>query len=604
MANLADLLRQQLLTEIVAGGALPERAVPVPNYTLGGRRMRGARPMTVQEQTMLEDPLTQMGRDAGAAATSAINAAGFGLPGIVLDRLAPETAASVRENERLANAGVPLAGTAAGIAAAPVGAIGRGAEMLGHGIASLPNWVKLAGVGIPGLTAPTDAGSPGAAPAKDYEPPTLARELMNAGKSILGFAAGPEERPLTQDEFRAKRQQLKSQTRAEFLQSEVDKVRATDRYQSAGKTLRENLENGARANAEKLFAGYQQDVADESKRIDAEYGDYRAGWDRQRREHLNKQFVERHPTAGTVLTVGGPVASAVATRGIFGKINRMGEDIATAGNTARAADDMRGVADAIVRADKYATYAPAAKAATAAEAAAIPAELRMTADIIDKKSLPPDADARKAAEERMADIPSYAKGMGYDLVSGLVGTGTGSLWSKWRTPSPGVDLYALRNNAAGIDRGGFPEFLRGPRMSQDQLAEALADRAINASTRQGELAAMRRGALDAPAGIVGTPSGGLGPGSPTAAASPAAASSAPPRSSPLARLLMRRGPGPAPDQSPLPATDSSPATLSSILSNLPANSNRRHHSNFQPRGQPDNPGAFKKGKPDYPEGEK
>ncbi len=105
----------------------------------------------------------------------------------------------------------------------------------------------------------------------------------------------------------------------------------------------------------------------------------------------------------------------------------MGADIAATGKTARAADDASGLADSIVKADKYATDAPTVKAATAIEAAAIPAELRMTADIIDKKSLPPDAPAREAAEQRMSDIPKYGMGMGYDVLSGLIGTGTGSL---------------------------------------------------------------------------------------------------------------------------------------------------------------------------------
>jgi hypothetical protein len=35
-----------------------------------------------------------------------------------------------------------------------------------------------------------------------------------------------------------------------------------------------------------------------------------------------------------------------------------------------------------------------------------------------------------------------------------------------------------------------------------------------------------------------------------------------------------------------------------------ANFNRAHHSKYQPRGQNSNPGAFKKGKPQYPDDEK
>jgi len=470
--------------------------------------------MTVQEQTMLERPWVQMGRDAGAFSSRAINTAGFGLPGVVLQHAAPNALAGIQENESLANPGVTAGGTAAGLYMMPINALGKGLGKVGEAFASLPWWARGGAVAAPAAALPSEAGPPDRA-AKDYEPQSLAREIWNA----LPGVTVQNERPLSQDEFRQQRRQLQPKSRADYIQSEVDKVRDTERYQTAGRGLRENLENAARSNAEKLYAGYERDVADETARIDREYGDYRTGWDTQRREHLNKQFVERHPTAGMALTVGGPVASAVATRGIFGKVNRLGDEIATAGNAARASDEMRALADSIVRADRYATYAPVVKGATAVEATALPAELRMTADIIDKKALPPDSGARIAAEQRMADIPTYAKGMGYDLVSGAIGTGTGSLWAKWRTPSPGVDLHALRNHAAGIPRGGFPEYFRGPRVSQDQLSEALTERAIAAIEAERALAAARGGLPSGPPNIPSTPSSGPVPGTPAPAAS-------------------------------------------------------------------------------------
>jgi hypothetical protein len=95
-------------------GAAPKR-VSVPTRTLGGQRMRGARHMTAQEQTMQERPWVQMGRDAGALATSAIDTAGLGLPGVALDYAAPNALAGIRENEALANPGVTGVGTALGV---------------------------------------------------------------------------------------------------------------------------------------------------------------------------------------------------------------------------------------------------------------------------------------------------------------------------------------------------------------------------------------------------------------------------------------------------------------------------------------------------------
>ena len=82
--------------------AAAPRRVSAPTHTLGGQRMPGSRAMTVQEQTMLERPWVQMGRDAGAFGSRAVNAAGLGLPGIALDYAAPNVLAGIQENEALA----------------------------------------------------------------------------------------------------------------------------------------------------------------------------------------------------------------------------------------------------------------------------------------------------------------------------------------------------------------------------------------------------------------------------------------------------------------------------------------------------------------------
>ncbi len=275
--------------------------------------MPGSRAMTVQEQTMLERPWVQMGRDAGAFSSRAVNTAGFGLPGVALRHTAPNMLAGIRENESLANPGVAEAGFGAGMYMMPINALMKGVGRAGEAFASLPTWAKGASVAAPAAAVPSQAGPPGAT-AKDYEAPGLLREVWNA----LPGVTVQDDRPLSQDEFRQQRRQLQPRSRADYIQSEVDKVRASERYQTAGKGLRDNLENAARANAEKLYGGYQQDVADETARIDREYGDYRGGWDQQRREHLNKQFVEWHPNAGMALTVGGPVASALFARHLRG----------------------------------------------------------------------------------------------------------------------------------------------------------------------------------------------------------------------------------------------------------------------------------------------
>lgn len=402
--------------------------------------------------------------------------------------------------------GSAVDGALSGIGGNAPGAISAAAKHIGDLATSSPKLVAAVMAAL-GLTAAPSEASNETTP-KDYQAPSLAQELWRS----LPFTSNAEDqRPQTRDEYIAKRGRPVTKSKDEFISSEVDKMRKTERYEEAGPNLRKKLEDEGRRSAEQLYKGYQESQGAAASSLDADYGAYVDGWKKQRGEHLNKQFAERHPTANMALTVGGPAVGAVFTRGIFGKYNKMGDEIAAAGKTARTADDSRALADSIVRADKFGPRAAIAKGLTVTEAALLPAELRMTSDIIDKKALPPDSGARQAAEQRMGDIPTYAKGMGYDLVSGGIGAAGGALWAKARTPSPGVDLAALRNHAAGVDRGGFPEFAFGERMPQDTLSKILADRAVTAIRAQDRVNAARQGVPNAPPGSGGGPSAGLAP---------------------------------------------------------------------------------------------
>lgn len=154
MASLADILVMLGLKgdEPNVEAELAKRGlVSAPTQTLGGKRMDGARPMTIQEKTLREDPLKQMGRDAGAFASNAINTAGMGVPGIVLDTVAPEgVSKAVRDNEALATGIGNVGGVMAGMAT-PGG--------LGSILARAPKTAATA-AGMFGLTAsPSRAGS-------------------------------------------------------------------------------------------------------------------------------------------------------------------------------------------------------------------------------------------------------------------------------------------------------------------------------------------------------------------------------------------------------------------------------------------------------------
>ncbi len=461
-----------------------QRTVPTSSHTLGGKRMRGERPMTPQERTMADNPALQMGRDAGAFASRGINAAGLGLPGIIVNALSPEAGAAIRENEDLANPGVGAVGSGVGMlgASGPLNALGKGAGAAWRAFSEMPALVKGGTVAAPVLATPTEAAKD--VKPKDYEPRGLGSELMGVAKQVVGLGGAPDaERPLSQDEFRAQRRQLQPKSRSDYIESEVDKVRNLPSYQDAGQKQRTNMENSARSNAEKLYSGYQQDVTDEGKRIDKEYGDYVEGWKKQRQEYIDKPFAERHPTAATVMTWGAPVLSAFGTRLGLKAINQKGVDIAEKGATAAAGNDMRGVADAIIKADKYAPRAAAGRAAVIGESAALPVELRAAADYADKKTLPSDSKAQQAAASKLSleNLPGYMGGMALDFGSGLIGAGSGALYNKIRGPSPGVDLAALRQNAAGIPRNG---------LSQDQLAIPLMDRAKARIAAESELNAL------------------------------------------------------------------------------------------------------------------
>ena len=109
------------------------------------------------------------------------------------------------------------------------------------------------------------------------------------------------QQPLTLDEFVNARRKLQPKTEADYIESEVDKVRGTERWKEGGQRLRENLESGARRNAKEAFAGYQRGVADETSRLVNDYNVYKTGWKTKRDELLNQTFVERHPTVATAL---------------------------------------------------------------------------------------------------------------------------------------------------------------------------------------------------------------------------------------------------------------------------------------------------------------
>lgn len=474
----------------VAAQAQPKakpRTVSSPVYTLGGRKMDTGRPMTPQEQRMVEDPAAQMGIDAGAALSRGVNSAGFGLPGLIMENVAPNALAGIRENEANANPVARGVGDIVGGLSAPVGTVGRG--LAGGGKAALEAFNAMPTAGKYGTAfgaaaaLPSEAATPENTKPNDFTPPSLWQEAIATVKNALMGQEPGSDQPLTLDEFKQSRRTIQPKTYEAILAEEKDKVK-TDPTYTYGPRQRAALEQKAEKNAQLRATASQGDLDKQEARLGSEYDAYRDGWQKQRDEYYNRQFSERNPKAAMAMTIGGPLLSAAATKGIFSKIDKAGADIAAAANTARTSDDMIGMAENLIKADKYRVAAPVGKALTVAEATALPAELRMMQDVIDKKGLPPTAGARKAAEERMADIPSYAAGMGWDLVSGLIGTGTGALMNKRFGESPAASLAVTRAYGRGVDTKGLAPDEIAAQLSQRFQANKLAG-GTSMSTPQG-----------------------------------------------------------------------------------------------------------------------
>lgn len=526
VADLAARLRElgatpqqatQAAVETVAQAAPPKpRTVSAPVYTLGGRRMEGVRTMTPQEVRMQDNPAAQMGIDAGAALSRGVNAAGLGLPAIAMEAFAPNALAGIRENEANANMVARGVGDLVGGVSAPVGTIGRG--VVGGGKAALEAFNAMPTAGKFGTAfgaaaaLPSEAATPENTKPNDFTPPSLWQEAVATVKNALMGQEPGTDQPLTLDEFKQARRTIQPKTYEAILAEEKDKVK-TDPTYIYGPRQRAALEQKAEKNAQLRSQASQGDLTAQEKRLDGEYEAYRQGWQKQRDEFYNRQFSERNPKTAMAMTIGGPLLSAAATKGIFGKIDKAGADIAAAANTARTSDDMLGLAENLIKADRYRVAAPVGKALTVAEATALPAELRMMQDVIDKKGLPPTAGARKAAEERMADIPSYAAGMGWDLVSGLIGTGTGGLLNKYYGNSPAADMAVARAYGRGIDTKA---------LAPDEIASVLSARmqpnklaAAPSGTPQGSAAAPASAPAPLPQvpGVVVEPNALAGPGS-------------------------------------------------------------------------------------------
>jgi hypothetical protein len=385
------------------GGVDAPRTVSNPTQTLGGRRMEGRRPMTVQERTMLENPALQMGRDAGALASSAVNALGLGLPGVALDYAAPDTMAAIRGNEELANFGVPFAGSVAGSSAIPVNKLAQGAEAIGRGISAMPAWAKYAGVGLPAMAMPGEAqqttgstGNPALDRMLDQQRELTAqrkaaqaeRDLQVKGGGAIKGGRGPNYN--------------KAQEELERLDVELGKLST-----QIG-TAQEGMTPAAKLKAERDRAAFE-----ETERA-KEFG-------KPIREYLPPALANSVP----IIATG---AGILATRGITGKFNA---EYNAALNGYRTAEKAGDVAEMALRRAQLAKLEETTVGNTLPTvlAAGLPAEIRLTETAIDANR-DPHSRAYTEAWDRIKDPAAMAFDVGTAALSSGVAYGLGSKFAK------------------------------------------------------------------------------------------------------------------------------------------------------------------------------
>ncbi len=444
---------------------------------------------------------------------------------------------------------------------------------------------------IPGMMASSGADTgqgPGPRPV-DFEPPTLASELKDAALRYFkgDGAVTDDQRPLTLEQYKEKNRRFTPKTEADFIKEKLDALHDSEEYKkSQSKGYRDNRDAAATQQGREAYISNTKSLGDEDARLVKDYGSYKKGWEDQRLEYLSKPFVDRNPIAGTMLTYGPPIASALMARGIMGAVNSKGAKIARAGETAREADNVRLLADNIAKAERYKWVSPVAKAAGLGEAALLPIEGRATMDFGDAYGLPPDAPASIKAQERLSDWGKYLTRNEQNLVTGAIGTLGGVGWSKlpqarWGlggAAQPGVDLAVLRSHARGLgpteeELTGWQRFLPSRKLAPDEMAIGLAERAAAAKEAQARLTNAGRPpiALEAEAGTA-LPAPAREPlqiEAPKAAAPEAAVVSPAPDQSPTPRprladrvkaadQRLQREAVPSSDQRVLPSPSSSP----------------------------------------------
>lgn len=371
--------------------------------------------------------------------------------------MAIEGLTSAREGS-LAGDPVRAAGGLGEAALAAVPAMGKAAEPL---FATAPRLAALLAAGTAAPMAAEGALSP---------TPAEAGEAVDPLQSLYS------DRARLTDEIAAATNRMNTEARTgkgpRFHDAEAELQRLT--------TQKAGLDQMIQAKEKENSPEHKQDLVQRQREID----------EANAKAELDKPFQERHPNLSMALTMGAPVAAGAASmfglRGIAAK----GESLLADLLKAREIGDVPAMQQAAARLENWKRTAIPKQAAAIGVPATFPVDARVTGDMVDKYSLPPDSKAQNAAAERLGDLPQYAKDAVPALVSGLVYSGLGS---KFAPHAPRGDAAAMGGLYGNKDAKSLADLLREGETASESVQGAIAR---SQTARQAREAASLEGARE------------------------------------------------------------------------------------------------------------
>lgn len=387
-----------------------------------------------QKYGPLAGALAQRLMDAGSAIGDTAEGVAKGLSGIgMAEEAGTNLAHAVDRGDPLAAAGSVAQ---AGLAALP--AAGRFAKPLIETTPRLASLLMTAGIApaaAAGVLSPTEAE------AKSRKP---VQALAVEDKPL------PADNGLTPDQNARMIQLQKDVARGNWRTGAERRAKESELNQLQGlATDYAKNRNAAATEAARIEA-----TAKAQREADAAAATQKAD---QEKAALDQPFQSRHPNIATGLAIGAPIASGVLAATGLGRVAMKGKGLLAELLQAREAGDVTKMAETAAALNNWQKSAPIKQAMAIGVPATLPADARVTGDIVDKYSLPNTSKAQHEAAERLGDPVQYAKDAIPAIASGLVFGGVGS---KFAPSAPRGDAKAMLGLYGGKDPATLSEVLQ------------------------------------------------------------------------------------------------------------------------------------------------